>query len=148
MWCSVGCGGAGTGVQANKGIQQATSTTITVEMDINENTAIDNTGSEIITYNYNANNQMITRSTSCGNAESFLGENSATRTVRVVNGNTPVFQYFDRDGNATNNIPDIKRVLITLIVQSAQNSAMSNQPITTIYTTSVVPRNHAIASPY
>ena len=106
-----------------RGIQEATPTSITVEMDINQNCTASNdpicmrhysgnlNPNEVIRYAYlpGASDQRITRSTNCGTAQPFLGHNVAgQKTVRVINdvngngtmdaGDLPVFRYFTSTG--------------------------------------------------
>lgn len=156
------CVSAGT--PANKGIQQATQNSITVEMDIRGNaTDTDGDGvlddpNEIISYVYDITNQRITRSTNCGPSFEFLGctdangdgrcdSNNTLRTVRVINNTLgiPVFQYFDGSGNVTANIPDIRRMDITLAVETDMVDPNTGQRKRMIYSTSVIPRNHSIS---
>lgn len=176
---------SGQGTLAYKGIQQATATAITVEMDINENCTGNNnpacmTGNanpnEIITYTYDATNLYITREINCdGNPQPFLGDKAASgrpRTVRVINntagtGNTaiPVFRYYNGTGacilevgeiptgNCVGNfdatslpgaIPNIRRIEITLAVETEDIDPNTKQRRRLIYSTSVIPRNHVI----
>ena len=85
---SVPCTGTSLN-QAWKGIQEATPTSITVEMDIGESGGIGDNANEIIRYVYDAANLYISRSTDCGTAQPFLGADSGaaagTRTVRLIN---------------------------------------------------------------
>lgn len=147
------------------GIQEATSTSITVEMDINESCTVNNVPScmnnpnKVIRYNYDAGNLYITRETNCGGPQSFLGDTVAsgnTRTVRVINGDPgiynpviPVFRYFDGDGieifpTATNPapIPNIRRIEITLAVETENPDLNNGQRKRMVYSTSVLVRNH------
>jgi hypothetical protein len=55
-----------------------------------------------------------------------------------------VFQYFDGNNNATTNIPDIRRITITLVVQSSTTDT-KGQARTMVYSTSVIPRNHIMS---
>ena len=146
------------------GIQEATATSITVEMDMNENCTANNNPacmitstnpSEIIRYNYDATNLYITRETNCGGDQPFLGDTAAsgrTRTVRVINNAfnpvIPIFRYFDGKGTeiaapVTASIPDIKRVLITLAVETENPDLNTGQRKKMVYSTSVIVRNHA-----
>jgi hypothetical protein len=156
------------GNQAYKGIQEATPTSITVEMDIGSD-GFGNGGiagadsNEVIRYAYDAANQYITRSTNCGTAQPFLGAASGaatgTRTVLVINNTAPinngagagaVFRYYDSSGTelypgtTPANIPNIRRVDITLAVQTEERDPSTNQFRRMIYSTSVLVRNHAI----
>ncbi|HRT62686.1 MAG TPA: prepilin-type N-terminal cleavage/methylation domain-containing protein [Syntrophales bacterium] len=147
------CDGVGAN-QTYRGIQEATANNITVQMDISENSVIGD-ANEIIRYSYDVGNQRITRLVNCqGGAQPFLGDavaNVNQRTVLVINNdlNIPVFRYFNGSGleiqPETNPavIPDIRRVDITLAVQTEHVDPNTNQRRTLIYSTSVIPRNHA-----
>lgn len=148
-----------SGNQAYKGIQVATENSITVEMDINDNGAVANPAAdnpnEVIAYVYDIpTNQRITRSTNCGGAQAFLGDVPGTqgRSVRVINNtlNIPMFRYFDGMGveipaaDLLAGIPNIRRVEITLAVETEDVDPNTMQRRRMIYSTSVIPRNHAI----
>jgi prepilin-type N-terminal cleavage/methylation domain-containing protein len=157
--------------QTYKGIQEAMPTSITVEMDIGSDGTGFGNGSiagsdqnEVIRYAYDAANQYITRSTNCGTAQPFLGADpgvapAGTRTVTVKNssmgikngaGNAAVFRYYDSNGTelypdtTPANIPNIRRVDITLAVETEERDPSTNQFRQMIYSTSVLVRNHAI----
>ena len=154
------------GNQPYKGIQEATATSITVEMDIGENGTIGGTDdNEVIRYEYDAGRQYITRSTNCGTAQPFLGaapsSGVGTRTVRVINRsagikNGPtedvaaVFRYYDRNGTelfpgrTPGDIPNIRRINITLAVETEEKDQLTNQYRPMIYSTSALVRNHAV----
>lgn len=155
-------GAADATAQTYRGIQVATANAIVVEMDI-AGDGTDGDGmlgddNEVIRYNYNTANQMITRETNCGGGQPFLGDTVAGRkTVRVINntagpGNTaiPVFRYFNgvgaeiAVGGLPAAIPDIRRIEIVLAVETEGVDANTGQRKRLIYSTSVIPRNHAI----
>ncbi len=149
------CEGTGA-VEAYRGIQEATARDITVQMDIGESSLIGDSANEIIRYSYDVANQRITRSTNCGGAQPFLGDTAASgnpRTTLVINNdlNVPVFRYFDGSGaeipaaSLPARIPDIRRIDITLAVDTEHVDPNSNQRRRLIYSTSVIPRNHAPA---
>jgi prepilin-type N-terminal cleavage/methylation domain-containing protein len=155
------------------GIQNATPTSITIEMDIGPNSPSGFVGddtNEIIAYAYDMANQRITRETkrsppgACTpGGQPFLGDTVASgnpRTVLVVNdvnGNgvyddgtdIPVFRYYDGTGtliaasSLPGAIPNIRRIEITLAVQTEFVNPDTNQRRSLIYSTSVIPRNHA-----
>ena len=140
-----------SGNQTYKGIQEATATSITIEMDIDASSAIGNASSEIIRYNYDTGNQYITRSTNCGGGMPFLGAQSGNpRDVRVVNNTAgvPLFKYYDGAGTELTtlpaSIPDIRRIRITLVVDTEAIDRSLNRRRRTISSTSIIPRNHAI----
>ena len=157
--------------QQYRGIQNATPTTITVEMDISHNGLIYNNANpaakvgnenEIITYNYDMAGQFLTRNVNCDAVDQrFLGNDpDKPRSLRVVNdinqngsfdaGDIPVFRYFDPQGieipaaDLTNRIPEIRRIEITLAVDTEQFDPNTRERRRMIYSTGVVTRNHAI----
>ena len=153
--CTTNCVSAGA--DTDKGIRDATANTITVEMDIGESRSICDNSNEIISYVYDTANQRITRSTNCGNAFEFLGctdangdgrcdSNNTLRTVRVINNTLgiPMFRYYNGTNTATANVPDIRRIDITLAVETETIDPNTGQRRRMIYSTSVIPRNHAI----
>ena len=156
--------------QTYRGIQVATVNSITVEMDIPHTTALgvlrpesgaialadadpDDRPNEIIAYVYDTANERITRQTNCGGAQSFLGDVAGNpRSVRVVNNTAgiPIFTYFDGmgvqipAGNLPANIPNIRRIEITLVVDTEDVDPDTGQRRRLIYSTSVIPRNYGI----
>ena len=157
MWVSPGDCTAASGNQGYRGIQAATSTSITVQSDVNENGAISTPAqnpNEVITYTYDAANQYITRNASCSGNDAFLGDspaNSARRTVKVINTTAvPVFRYYDAQGTEITSaglpagIPNIARIDITLWVETADPDTSSRTPKKLFYSTNVIPRNHVI----
>jgi len=151
-----------------RGIQDATPTSIIIEMDIDSTGVVGDNTNEIIRYNYDIANQRITRQTrtptSCSSApnQSFLGDAIGSpnpRTVLVVNDvngdgaytegtDIPVFRYYDGSGalipaaSLPAAIPNIRRIEITLAVQTEDVDPNTNQRRSLIYSTSVIPRNH------
>jgi prepilin-type N-terminal cleavage/methylation domain-containing protein len=160
IWRNPGdCGVSGN--QNWKGIQEATATSITVEMDLDPDGTCGNAAGEIIRYEYDAANLRLNREmiTCTGGVRSpvallsFLGPINGqpeVRTVEVVNGALPVFRYFDGTGvliayaNLPNDIPRIRRIEIALLVQSADVDPSTGQKRHMAYSTSVIPRNHGI----
>jgi len=151
--------------QGYRGIQEATANSIVVEMDVtgaihpttgaNEGDGVLDDANEIIRYNYDTNNQTITRATNCGTGQPFLGASTAgQKTVRVINSTLgiPVFRYFDGSGSEiavsgtdlNGRIVDVRRIEIVLAVETEYVDANTGQPKRLIYSTSVIPRNHAI----
>ncbi|MEN6432061.1 MAG: prepilin-type N-terminal cleavage/methylation domain-containing protein [Smithella sp.] len=162
LWRSSACN-AVTPNTTYKGIQNAEANSITIQMDINDNGTMipaANNPNEIISYNYDAGNLYITRATNCGGAQPFLGDTATsgkTRTVRVINGDTgiynpviPVFRYFDGNNTeiaapVTSSIPDIRRIEITLAVETEHPDPNNAQRKRMVYSTSVIVRNHVPA---
>jgi len=144
--------------QNYRGIQEATANSIVVEMDIGPSGDGDGMlgdSNEVIRYNYDTTNQYITRETNCGGGQPFLGDTAASgrpRTVRVINNTLgiPVFRYYDGTGaeiassGLPAGIPNIRRIDITLAVETEDVNANTGQRISLTYSTSVIPRNHAI----
>jgi len=163
LWLNSNCGNNSSSNLLYKGIQEAMPYSLTVEMDINESSIIGDYPNEVIRYAYDGVNQFITRSSNCQGDQSFLGDNPASgvpRTVRVINdanGNgvydqgtdIPVFAYFDGAGNQIPfaslpaNIPNIRRIDITLQVETDEINPDTHQRRMMIYSSSVIPRNHA-----
>ena len=154
-----------TSNQDYKGIREATANSITVEMDIDESSVIKDHADEIIRYEYlgDANNQRITRETNCGGGQAFLGDQVGnTSEVRVVNATAgaggsaiPLFKYYYYDSGGVEQelvpgvdlpakIPDIRRIEITLVVDTEAIDPNLGKRRRTFCSTSVIPRNHAI----
>lgn len=148
---------AGSG--ANRGIQTASATALSIEADVDESGVIGDASNEIITYTYNAANQYITRKTGCAGADQpFLGDTEASgnpRTVRVINATAmpgpvavPVFRYYNgQNAELTSfpgDIPNIARIEITLWVETESVDPNLQERRRVIYSTSVIPRNHVI----
>jgi len=146
--------------QTYRGIQEATANSITVEMDIRGAAAGSspdgdvNDANEIIRYNYDTANQYITRKTGCGGAATaFLGAQTGnSRKVRVVNqaAGINLFTYYDGNdvqipyANLPARIPDIRRIKITLVVDTEAKDRSLNKRRRTICSTNTLVRNHAI----
>jgi prepilin-type N-terminal cleavage/methylation domain len=119
---------------------------------------------EIIRYYYDTgtDNLRITRETNCGGEQPFLGNVAGQREVRVVNNGAgvggvaiPVFRYYYYDSNGVEqelvpgvdlpaSIPDIRRIEITLVVDTEAEDPNLGKRRRTFCSTSVIPRNHAI----
>jgi hypothetical protein len=123
---------------------------------------------EIINYNYDAGNLYVTRKTNCtGGDQPFLGESPANialgkpRDIRVVNdinGNgvydagvdVPVFRYYDGlnaeilPASLPAGIPSIRMIEITLVTETENIDPSTRVRRRLIYSTRVIPRNHAI----
>lgn len=145
-----------------RGIQEATKNSITIQMDINENGIVADSTNEIIKYEYIPDQLYIIRATRCGNRMAFLGASAssgATRNVRVINNNinpaVPVFRYYNGAGaeiteamasdysSPTTGIPAIRRIMITLVVETEKPDLTTGKRKVMAYSTSVIVRNHA-----
>ncbi len=152
IWRDPGACGSSAASPGNMGIQAASATSISVEMDVNESGAITDASNEVITYTYDAAIQYITRETNCGGAQPFLGDTEASgrpRIVRVINtAAVPVFRYYNGQGTELTSfpgdIPNIARIEITLWVETEDVDPNLQQRRRFIYSTSVIPRNHVI----
>jgi type II secretory pathway pseudopilin PulG len=151
--------------QNYKGIQEATANSMIIEMDVNDSSVIGDHENEIITYNYDTVNQYVWRETrrqgACvNNHQPFLGATNANqnnKTVLVVNNSldpvVPVFRYYDGSGTeiaapVTTKIPDIRRVEITLVLDTADSGSGMSGRKRIIYSTSVIPHNHITTLSY
>jgi type IV pilus assembly protein PilW len=145
--------------QGWRGIQEATSAAITIEMDLDPDGQCGNSGNEIIRYAYDEPSGRITRETircasgirTSSGAQPFLGpipSNPAVRTVRVINGGVPVFRYYDGKGaevmNLPAEIPRIRRIEIVLLAVSSDADPRTGEPRRIAFSTSVMPRNHGV----
>ncbi|HOO41081.1 MAG TPA: prepilin-type N-terminal cleavage/methylation domain-containing protein [Syntrophales bacterium] len=153
------------GVNEYRGIQEATANALTVEMDLDGDG--DTTGTnEKIRYSYIATadgDRYIARAVGCGGGfTAFLGDKLADGrplNVRVVNGDynpvIPVFRYFNGSGTeipvdgTADGLPaktaDIRRIVITLAVETEHIDPNTGQRKRLIYSISVIPRNHVIS---
>jgi type II secretory pathway pseudopilin PulG len=142
-----------------KGFREVTANSITIEADINGDGILGSAGqpNEVIRYVYvtAGGEQYITRCTCCttsstgSGGQPFLGNTIASgmqRVVRVINNtlNIPVFRYFDGRGVETATIENIRRIDITLAIETNAIDPNTGQRRRMIYSTSVIPRNHAI----
>jgi len=142
-----------------RGIQEATALSLTVETDLDADGLCGSSPSEIIRYAYDDRTARVTRETircsagrrTSSGAQPFLGpipSNAAVRTLRVINGEVPLFRYYDGAGaevvNLPAEIPRIRRIEIALVVESAEADPRTGQPRRIALSTSVVPKNHAV----
>ena len=140
-----------------RGIQEATASALTIEMDLDPDGLCGSSPNEIIRYAYDRLSQRITRETvrctagsrTSSGAQPFLGpipSNTAVRTLRVVNGATPLFRYYDGTGAEIVNLPAeirrVRRIEIVLVVESADADPRTGEPRRIAFSTSVVPKNH------
>jgi type II secretory pathway component PulJ len=150
--------------QRVKGIQEATPNSITIEMDVGATGGIGDENNEILRYAYDGVNQRLTRETNClalpEADRSFIGNlNANPRSVRVINnvlginngmGLPAIFRYFDGRANELypdvdpNAILNIKRIDVTLGVETDRVDPNTQTPRRMIYSSSVVVRNHTI----
>jgi prepilin-type N-terminal cleavage/methylation domain-containing protein len=152
FWVASGACTTPSGNQNYRGIQVATDSSITVEMNKDGSSVIGDATNEVVTYVYDSANQYITRSTNCGGNMPFLGDMPGDpRAVRVINtAEVPVFQYFNAQGTqiASSGLPagiqNIARIGITLWVETEDVDPNSGQRRRMVYSTSVIPRNHVI----
>ncbi len=133
----------------NRGIQIATGAQLMVAMDLNASGSIGDVPNEYIMYTYNAATGTIERNVSCGGNTDILGGIIPDTDVRNPV-TIPLFRYFDAADNpltAPVNIPAIRRIMISIVSDTAENDVNTGQPRKMIYSTSVLVRNHAISLP-
>jgi prepilin-type N-terminal cleavage/methylation domain-containing protein len=142
--------------QQLRGIQNATGNSLAIEMDIDASSAIGDFANEIIIYAYDTVNLLLSRDVlqvgSCSsNAQPFLGDPvEGRKTVRVINNTLgiPIFRYYDgTDAEITSGmlpvaIPDIRRITITLAVETQDIDPSTHKRRRMIYTSSTILRNH------
>ncbi len=142
-----------------RGIQEATPSSMTVEMDLDSDGSCGTSAHEVVRYAYDASLGRISRETircssgvrTTSGGQPFLGpilSQPSIKTLRVVNDAVPLFRYFDSAGNEISNLPAeihrIRRIGITLLVESAEPDPGTGQPRNMTYSTSVTPRNHGV----
>jgi prepilin-type N-terminal cleavage/methylation domain-containing protein len=141
--------GTWTLTTANKGIQVANANTILVAMDLNGDSTIGSAANEYIMYSYDGAS-TIYRNVSCSGNQAILGGSALGSNVRnTVNGVTtvPLFQYYDGTNTlltAPVNIPAIRRILITIVADTADIDLNTKKPKRMVYSTSVMVRNHGL----
>jgi len=99
----------------------------------------------------------IRRAVGCGKApERILGgtvANQDTDTIVINDASMPVFRYFkdddseiifNSDGSNQNEIKDIRRIAITLHVQTKNVDPNTKQRKQMFYSTNVIARNHVL----
>jgi prepilin-type N-terminal cleavage/methylation domain-containing protein len=139
--------------KTNKGIKNATANSIAVAMNLNGgppsySTSIGDFANEYIVYSYDGAS-TLTRSVNCVGAD-ILGGNAPFTNVRNATagpGNTavPMFRYYDGADTllaAPINIPDIRRILITIVADTAEKDVGTQKFKRMVYSTSVMVRNH------
>jgi prepilin-type N-terminal cleavage/methylation domain-containing protein len=146
-----------------KGIQEATPTSLTIEMDLNQNGIIGDSN-EIIRYYYDGL-QTISRNVNCVGNQVFLGVDpslqAGTNSARVINptlqiynghGIPAIFRYYNGQSPAVELYPDtnppdvanIRRIDIALGVQTDAVDPNTHQFKQMIYSTSVLVRNYVL----
>jgi type IV pilus assembly protein PilW len=132
-----------------KGIKSANANSIAVAMDLNSTGTIGDGSNEYIVYSYNNATNEITRTVNCDPAQpAILGGSAPDSNVRNTIAGIPLFRYFDRNDQPLAvpvNIPAIRRILITIVADTAQNDVNTRQPRRMIYSTNIIVRNHALS---
>jgi prepilin-type N-terminal cleavage/methylation domain-containing protein len=139
-----------------KGIKSATANSIAVAMNLNGgapnySTTIGDVENEYIVYSYDGAS-TLTRSVNCVGAAILGGSAPYTNVsnAKAGPGNTPVpmFRYYDGTNTlisapvSTANIPNIRRILITIVADTAEKDVSTQQYKRMVYSTSVMVRNH------
>jgi prepilin-type N-terminal cleavage/methylation domain-containing protein len=137
-----------------KGIRQADANSITVAMDLDGSGTIADGANEWIVYSYDGVS-TITRSANCSSSP-ILGGNALSSNVRNAAAGVNLFRYFDGNNiditttvtsspaSTINGIPAIRRILITIVADTADIDLNTHQPKRVVYSTSVIVRNHAL----
>lgn len=162
-------------VMFRKGIQVAGTNRMLIAMDLTDPPAIPpaigNSPSEYIEYAYNSANNEITRNVSCGGDNTILGGTDAGIGTKVVNAAAAVnlFTYWGPDidhPDATGNcadiditakvsnaatadkwIPQIRRIVITIVAENELPDAQTQKTRRMIYSTGILVRNHVLSPP-
>ncbi len=161
-----------------KGIQKANANEIMIEMDLNSNGTVydqantrcyDNT---VIYYKFDSNAQTISRQIGCGNSLGpltvILGNATSQHSGTMVTNNATnpavkLFTYWGPDidnaladiditnnviANPTRWVPQIRRVVITIVADTELQDQMTRQKRRMTYSTSVIVRNHVLCPPF
>jgi prepilin-type N-terminal cleavage/methylation domain-containing protein len=147
MWSNSNC--QVSAFQARKGIHNPSASTIDVQMDLNANGVIVGEPNENIYYSYDGVS-TISRAVNCAPNVILGGAGSGSNVVNGAAG-IPVFRYYDRLGNllpagmSDAQIRSIRRINITLVVDSEQADPGTTVPRRMIYSTDAIVRNHALS---
>jgi len=142
-----------TAVKENKGIQVAGPNIILIAMDLNDpplNPSISSIGdltNEYIEYELHDDRNTISRNVSCGGDNDILGKDDSTNVRNGSETGTPLFQYFDKNDTQLTvpvSIPDIRRVRITIVVDTKDPDSLTGGVKRTTYTTDVLVKNHVL----
>jgi prepilin-type N-terminal cleavage/methylation domain-containing protein len=146
-------------IEAYKGIQVADTNTLAVGMDITPssgNGIIGDVANEYIVYSYDTNTKSLTRSVNCGPAQAILGGTAPYTNIINNAAGVDVFRYFNGAGNeitttvvnspanSLTGIPAIRRILITLVVETTVPDTLTRQTKKMVYSTNVIVRNHVL----
>jgi hypothetical protein len=102
---------------------------------------------EYIMYSYDGAS-TLTRNVSCGGNSAILGGTALSSNVRnaaVLPAPISLFRYFDKTNTELTvpvNIPAIRRILITIVADTADKDLNTKMPKRIVYSTSVAVRNH------
>ena len=133
--------------KTTKGIKSATANSIAVAMNLNKSTTIGDVENEYIVYSYDGAS-TLTRSVNCGTAQAILGGSAPYTNIRNAAVGVPMFRYYDGTNTliaapvSTADNPNIRRVLITIVADTAEKDVNTYQYKRMVYSTSVMVRNH------
>lgn len=134
-----------------KGIKSATASAIAVAMDLDSSGRIGDGNNEYIVYAYDGAS-TLTRSVSCdSSADAILGGSAPFTNVRNAAAGVPLFRYYDSTNAQISapvsnaNIQNIRRILITIVADTAEKDINTQQYKRMVYSTSVMVRNHGFA---
>ena len=105
-------------------------------------------------YSYDGANTLY-RNVSCGSNSAILGGSAPYSNVRNAEAKVNMFRYFDAGNNeitatlsnntsTVNEIPAIRRILITIVADTADIDLNTKKPKRMVYSTSVMVRNHGL----
>ena len=134
-----------------KGILQATANQLAFAMDLNSDGQF-TSNNEYIRYSYDGTT-TLSRATmtggACGAAQNILGGTAPFTNIRNAAEGVPMFRYFSATGElvAPINIPEIRRILITIASETESNNSSTGQPKRMVHSTNVIVRNHVLSAP-
>jgi prepilin-type N-terminal cleavage/methylation domain-containing protein len=141
--------GTWTPTVANQGIQAASASTLFIAMDLDANGTIGDQATsspnEYIMYYYDGANTLY-RNVSCGGNAAILGGSAPYSNVLNNAMGVTMFRYFDKTNTELTlpiSIPDIRRILITIVADTADIDLNTKKTKQMVYSTSVMVRNHA-----
>jgi prepilin-type N-terminal cleavage/methylation domain-containing protein len=137
-----------------KGIKVADANNIAFATDLNASGTIGDAANEYIAYSYDGN-ATLTRSVNCVGA-AILGGAAPFSNVRNAAAGINLFRYFDGSNNeitatvsnntsTVNGIPAIRRILITIVSDTADVDVNTKKYKRMVYATSVIVRNHVLS---
>jgi len=141
---------------SRKGILQADANRLAFAMDLDNNNQF-TSNNEYIRYTYDSVNSKLTRAAyvngACGIAQDILGGTAPFTNIRNAAEGVPMFRYFSATGElgaggTAVNIYNIRRILITIVSETAAPQSTTGQPKRMVHSTNVIVRNHVLSPPH